>query len=42
MYQKNEAVLFKTFENIQEKYDMKLKIIKKKILLHENASKKLK
>lgn len=42
MYQKNEAGLFKTFKNIQEKYDLKLKIIKKKLLLHENASKKLK
>ena len=33
---------FKTFKNKQEKYDLKLKIFKKKISSYENALKKLK
>ena len=31
-----------TFKNIQEKYDLKLKMFKKKIAFYENTLKKLK
>ena len=33
---------FKTFENKQEKHDLKLKMLEKKIKFYENTLKKLK